>query len=231
MLRSFGTQRIWWAFFKGEWSRESTFPQLGTKCTVGNLGLHLKGRFEGLCLCVINYWVTSGNAIEIFFHQRGRRPYSGQRPPNVLWHEVYFGKMRLKAADCQVHNKWFQGRSPFAMNVPLIHSCNQSSFIFSAFELQESRAAPAVKCATMRRPVRLQMQLCNLRACQPSVQVPIFFARAAIIPENDKKLEWHDPPRFGVSQCALPQNCPSATWLAPWPILPPPKTCDWAWGN
>ena len=50
--------------------------------------------------------------------------------------------------------------------------------------------------------------------CQPSVQVPIFFARAAIIPENDKKLEWHDPPRFGVSQCALPKNCPSATWLA-----------------
>ena len=74
---SFVTQRIWWAFFKGRCSGESIFPQLGTKCTAGILGLHLKGRFKGLCLCVINYWVTSGNAIEIFFYQRGRRPYSG----------------------------------------------------------------------------------------------------------------------------------------------------------
>ena len=53
--------------------------------------------------------------------------------------------------------------------------------------------------------------------CQPSVQVAIFF-------ENDKKLEWHDPPRFGVSQCALPQNCPSATWLARGQLV---DTFDW----
>ena len=61
-------------------------------------------------------------------------------------------------------------KSLFEMNVPLIRPCNQSCFIFAAFELQSKNLVqPPVKCATTRRPDEaVHVQLCNAVQCENS---------------------------------------------------------------
>ena len=134
-------------------------------------------------------------------------------------------------------------KSLFEMNVPLIRPCNQSCFIFAAFELQSKNLVqPPVKCATTRRPdeaVHVQLcncaMLCNVRIHTPpsvrSVQMRRVFSPAprgnnSRLRGENEHLAWRQepvrmarsPPKLARHSIAtvLPQCHSIATKVPQW---------------
>ena len=91
-------------------------------------------------------------------------------------------------------------------------------------------------CALWEFPLFQVSALCKWACFCPPAIIPCCVVKMRVQLGDKSQLEWHDPPRIGRSHCAtpktLPKHCHSiVVCLAPWAILPPPKTCDRAWGN